>query len=121
MHEKRLFLAKIHFNMTLRISLILMLLVGKLSVAQDVYTSASIPGALIENADAVVRLDRTEIIISGRRTMKIRKHRIVTVLNEKGIDDANAGAYLDKSTDVNNIEALIYNASGQQIKKIKLK
>lgn len=121
MHEKRLFLAKIHFNMTLRIFLILMLSVGQLSVAQDVYTSASIPGALTENADAVVRLDRTEIIISGRRTMKIRKHRIVTVLNEKGIDDANAGAYLDKSTDVNNIEALIYNASGQQIKKIKRK
>ena len=107
--------------MVLRISLILMLLVAQLGIAQDSYTSASIPDDLTENADAVVRLDRTEITISGKRNMKIKKHRVVTVLNEKGIDDANAGAYFDKTTDVDNIEALIYNASGQLIKKLKRK
>lgn len=107
--------------MILRISLILMLLVGQLGKAQDSYTSASIPDPLTENANAVIRLDRTEIAISGRRNMKIKRHRVVTILNEKGIDDANAGAYFDKSTDVDNIEALIYNASGEQVKKFRRK
>lgn len=107
--------------MILRISLFLMLILQQNVMGQDNFLISAIPSGLTDNADAVVRLDHTDIEISGRESMKIKRHRVVTVLNEKGLGDANAYAYFDKTTDVNAIEAVIYNAYGLQVKKIKRK
>ena len=105
--------------MPLRVFLFLLLFLQQSAFSQDNLQIAVIPPDLADNADAVVRLDKTEIIISGRKSMKINTHRVVTVLNEKGLSDVQAHEYFDKSTNVNDIEAIVYNASGQQIKKIK--
>lgn len=84
-------------------------------------TVASIPPELKENADAVVRLDKQDIIISSRKSLSENKTRIVTVLNESGLGSIDAMEYFDKSTSVKSIEAIIYDQNGQQIKKIKRK
>lgn len=107
--------------MPLRIFLFLLLFLQQIAFSQDNLQIASIPQGLADNADAVVRLDKTEIIISGRKSMKIKTHRIVSVLNEKGLSDVQAREYFDKSTSINDIEAVVYNASGDQVKKIKRK
>lgn len=93
-----------------------------LSSAQKVeYTFATIADSLKENANAVVRFDQTDITILSQRSMNAKNHRVVTVLNEKGFDAIQASEYYDKSTSVKNIEAIIYDAFGKEIKRIKRK
>lgn len=107
--------------MFLRISLFLMLFLQLNAVAQESPTVSSIPKALTENANAVIRLDRTDITISSRRSMNVKTMRIVTILNENGLGYIDASEYYDKSTNIRDIKAVVYNANGGEIKKIKQK
>ena len=93
-----------------------------LSFAQKIeYTTTSISDSLKENADAVVRLDQMDITIESQRSMNIKTQRVVSVLNEKGLSDIDAYQNYDKTTSVKNIEAIVYDAFGKEIKKIKRK
>ncbi len=85
------------------------------------YSVLTIADSLKENANAVVRLDQTDIIIASQRSMNVKNHRIVTVLNEKGIRAINAVESYNKRSSVKNIEAIVYDAFGNEIKKIKRK
>jgi transglutaminase-like putative cysteine protease len=108
--------------MILRIYGVLMLILFQQNVvAQANLSVQSIPENLKENANAVVRLDQTEIFIESRKSMKVKTKRIVTVLNEQGLGSMNAGEYYGGSEKVKSIEAVIYNASGSEIKKLKKK
>lgn len=89
--------------------------------AQNNLSISTIPEGLKENANAVVRLEKTDIVISSRKSMVSNKTRIVSVLNQKGLDDIGAYEYFDNSTNIKTIEAIVYNAVGEQIKKIKRK
>ena len=80
-----------------------------------------IPDNLKENANAVVRLNQTDISILSQRKMNIKTKRIVTVLNGKGVAMINASEYYDKSTSVKNIEAVIFDAFGNEMKRVKRK
>ncbi|WP_428231478.1 DUF3857 domain-containing protein [Flavobacterium sp.] len=93
-----------------------------ISSAQKIeYAVAAIADSLKENANAVVRFDQTDITILSQRSMNTKNHRVVTVLNDKGFDAAQAYEYYDKSTSVKNIEAIVYDAFGKEIKRIKRK
>ncbi|RWX03718.1 DUF3857 domain-containing protein [Flavobacterium cerinum] len=107
--------------MILRILLFLAFIVQQGLIAQDNLAISSIPEVLKENSNAVIRLEKTDIVISSKKSMVINKTRIVSILNSKGLDDMGAYEYLDNSTTVRSIEALIYNAAGEQIKKLKRK
>ncbi|MWB93386.1 DUF3857 domain-containing protein [Flavobacterium sp. GA093] len=85
------------------------------------YSVLSIADSLKENANAVVRLNQVDITISSQRSMNTKNHRVVTVLNERGFDATEAFEFYDKSTSVKSIEAIIYDAFGREIKKIKRK
>ncbi|MRX68924.1 protein of unknown function [Flavobacterium resistens] len=85
------------------------------------YNVTSIPDSLKQNANAVVRLDQMDITIASQRSMIIKKQRIVTVLNEKGLGDIDAYEHYDKTTSINSIEAIVYDVAGNEIKKIKRK
>lgn len=98
----------------------LLLLSFYLSFSQD-YSYTSIPDELLTNADAVVRIDRMEVVVSAQDFMRITSKRVVTVLNENGDGDVHAYALYDKSDKVTDLEARIYNKFGEEIKKIKKK
>jgi hypothetical protein len=85
------------------------------------YPVAAITDSLKESANTVVRLDQTDITILSQRSMNTKTHRVVTVFNEKGFEDIDAYEFYDKSTSIKNIEAIIYDVSGKEIKKIKRK
>ncbi|TDW45842.1 uncharacterized protein DUF3858 [Flavobacterium sp. 270] len=92
------------------------------SVAQKgSYIVTSIADSLKENANAVVRLNQIDIAITSQRNMNIKTQRVVTVFNEKGLSDIDAYQYYDKSTSIKGIEAIAYDAFGNEIKKIKRK
>ncbi|MBS7231823.1 DUF3857 domain-containing protein [Flavobacterium psychroterrae] len=81
----------------------------------------AIADSLKENANSIVRFDQTDISILSQRSLNTKNHRVVTVLNEKGFDATQAYEYYDKSTSVKNIEAIVYDAFGKEIKRIKRK
>lgn len=91
------------------------------SAQKSEFPAITISDSLKQNANAVVRLDQTDITILSQRSMNTKNHRVVTVFNEKGFDDIDAYEFYDKSTSIKNIEAIIYDAFGKEIKKIKRK
>lgn len=107
--------------MILRIIFFLVLVFHQNLTAQQNLTISSIQEGLKENANAVIRLEKIDIVISSRKSMVINKTRIVSVLNQKGLSDIGADEYFNNSTTVKSIEAIVYNAAGEQIKKLKRK
>ncbi|OMQ12785.1 DUF3857 domain-containing protein [[Flexibacter] sp. ATCC 35103] len=91
------------------------------SAQKNEYAVTAIADSLKENANAVVRLDEIDITIQSQRNMNTKTHRVVTVLNEKGFDATRAYEFYDKSTSVKSIEAIVYDAFGKEIKRIKRK
>lgn len=92
------------------------------SSAQNIdYNTASITPELKENADAVVRLRQRDVNIMSRKLMTVVTKDVVTVINEKGQSHTGASEYFDNSTKIKSIEAIILDASGKEIKKIKRK
>jgi transglutaminase-like putative cysteine protease len=85
------------------------------------YATLSIPDSLKQNANAVVRLNQIEIVISSQRDMNIKNRRVITVLNEKGLNALEAYENYNKRTNVKNIAATVFDDSGIEIKKIKRK
>lgn len=92
-----------------------------LSAQKSEYTSLLIPDSLKQNANAVVRLDQIDILISSQRSMNIKNKRIVTVLNEKGQEAIDAYEYYDKRRTIVSIQAIVFDAFGNEVKKIKRK
>ena len=87
---------------------------------QEIYlTTLSIPAELKENANAIVRLNETIVSVESSTKLTNRVRRIVTVLNKQGNRDVDAQVYYDDDTDIQSIEAVIYDRFGKKIKKIK--
>jgi hypothetical protein len=101
---------------------LLFLFITLISSAQkSEYPVTTINDSLKENANAVVRLDQMDITIASQRSMNIKTRRVVSVLNEKGLGDIDAYQNYDKTTELKSVEAIVYDAFGNEIKKIKRK
>ena len=85
------------------------------------YLVSQITDSLLINANAVVRLNQLDITISSQRKMNIKIKRVVTVLNEKGQGAIDAVENYDRNRNIENIQATVYDAFGNEIKKIKRK
>lgn len=102
-------------------SVLLCLFYLQASSQKATYTVQSIPDSLRQNANAVVRLSQTDININSQRSFEIAEKRVVTVLNEQGQNAIGAVAYYNKRFSVNSIGAVVYDAFGNELKKIKRK
>jgi len=80
-------------------------------------SALTIPPALKENANAVVRDCVVDVTILSVDKMIVKEKRIVTVLNKLGNVDVKAFAYYDNDTKVTKISAIIYDVLGAKIKK----
>ncbi len=87
--------------------------------SEDVYNSQTIPQELKTKANAVIRLHDLNIQIESQDEMKIIEKRIVTVLNENGNSAVRAYSGYDKYNKIKRIEAKVFNAQGEEIKKIR--
>jgi hypothetical protein len=108
------------FQRLLSLYTLAFLLVSTLFFAQKSdYSALTIPDSLKQNANAVVRLNQTDVVIESQRSMNIKTKRVVAVLNEKGLEDVEAYHNYNKSWIVKNILATIYDALGREIKKVR--
>ncbi len=90
--------------------------------AQDVdFQSLFLDKTLTENADAVVRLDKTDITLNSHDNMTVSRRYVITVLRKAGNDAIVNYAYHDPKTKLRNLEVKVYNQSGKEIEKIKKK
>lgn len=103
------------------ISLVFLLTTTILYAQKSEYSTLSISDSLKENANAVVRLNQIDINIASQRSMNIKTKRVVTVFNEKGLTTINAIESYDKRTSIIAIEAIVLDANGKELKKIKRK
>lgn len=85
------------------------------------YSSAKIPDSLLQNANAVVRLDHIDILITSQRSMTIKNKRVVTVLNENGQNAVHLQEFYSRGTTVKMIQTTFLDAFGNIVKKIKKK
>lgn len=99
------------------------LIMGLLCVVGNAqqYSVDAIPENLKTHANAVIRLDKTIVEVESRDTKTTTVERVVTVLNESGEGDIGAVVHYDPSTKIKDLEAIILDASGNQIEKIKEK
>ncbi|MEN9908824.1 MAG: hypothetical protein RLZZ540_1973 [Bacteroidota bacterium] len=105
----------------LQFAIVLILFAFKLQAQKNEYPIALIADSLKENADAVVRLNQLDIIVSSQRSMNVKTKRIVTVFSENGLSAIDAFENYDKKTSVKNIEVKVIDGLGNEIKKIKRK
>jgi hypothetical protein len=87
-------------------------------VPKELYKSDGIPDSLKEDANSVVRYDREDVEVRGPGKAILKYHTIVTILNEKGDNEAEITLpYNKKFTTVSSFEMIIYDAGGVQLKK----
>jgi hypothetical protein len=105
-----------------KLAYILLLLVSIQGFSQkNLYSSLTIPDSLRQAANAVIRLNETNISIESQRELTIIQKRIVTVLNEKGNFAVEAYSGYDKYFKIKKIEAKVYDKTGNEIKKFRKK
>lgn len=88
--------------------------------SQDqLYSSLTIPDDLKRNANAIVRHSELEVVLESSNEMVVREKRIITVLNKQGDKTVDAYVHYDKNLKIKELQALVFNSFGSQIKKIK--
>jgi hypothetical protein len=96
-----------------------LLFLGNFSLQAQNYAVSLVPVELREKAHSVVRFYQTEFNVkdAGQATTKIMG--AVTVLDEKGGAQAAIVIPYNKFTRVNDIEAQLFDAKGEKIKRLK--
>ncbi|MFB6319103.1 DUF3857 domain-containing protein [Saccharicrinis sp. FJH54] len=100
---------------------LLAFLIPLINISADdfIYNSSTIPEKLRENADVVIRLSETECTIYSKSKVKVKYNRIVTILNQRGLDEANIMLPYSSVYKVSYPEGKIYKADGKKYKSIK--
>jgi hypothetical protein len=102
--------------------LLFLFVYSQLSFSQTVnYSTLVIDKNLTADANAVVRLDEMTVELASVKKMTIHLKRVVTVLNKRGNKHTHTMVGYNNSLKVEKVEAIIYDALGNEIEKIKEK
>lgn len=100
--------------------LLILVLFVEIAWASDLkYPAANIPVQLKKDADIVVRDYSTFLKIESENSAVLTVHITKTILTEEGREKAYLMVPYDKTQKVKIKKAIIYNALGEEIKKIK--
>ncbi|AXT51197.1 DUF3857 domain-containing protein [Aquimarina sp. BL5] len=80
-----------------------------------------IDSVLTKNANAIVRSEDIVITINSINSVTVKTKRVVTVLNKYGNPYADLSEYYDPEVKIKKVQAIVYNALGQEVKKIRRK
>ncbi len=87
--------------------------------AQKEYSILSIPKELATNANSVVLEELIEIDVTNIAKMKIKKRKVVAVLNKQGDNDVELYEFYSNNSRVKNVETRIYDAFGKETRHFK--
>ncbi|MFV8226155.1 DUF3857 domain-containing protein [Christiangramia aquimixticola] len=91
------------------------------SMRSQEYSVSQIDPELLVNADAVIRNSHRKTIIKDLDHVVTYVTRVVTILNEEGERHLDAYQYYGEGDRIKSQEALIFDAAGEEVKKIKKK
>jgi len=97
------------------------ILIAFFAFSQNNYSALTISPEHKTNSNAVIRSNITVVEIVSIDKINIKEHRIVTVLNKQGQAKVRGYVAYDDAITVKKLEAKIYDALGQEIKKIRKK
>jgi hypothetical protein len=112
-----------YFNRLLLSAAVLFVLTAKSysqdkNIPKDLYIASTIPDSLKEDANSVVRYSMEDDNFIGPGKAEEHFHTIVTILNEKGNDEAEKVLHYNRKYSlVNSFEMRVYGADGALIKK----
>lgn len=89
------------------------------SFAQNTWNVASIPAELKEKAHAVIRKSETIFTVKNLGEATEKNHRVITILDEQGLQYASMTLFYSKLEKVNNFEGVLYDSNGEKVKKVK--
>ncbi|MGZ3762472.1 MAG: DUF3857 domain-containing protein [Mucilaginibacter sp.] len=98
-------------------TLLLLLLSGAVSYAQQNYAVSLIPKELLPYASAVVRNEEVSTEVKGLDNTIYHVKTAITVLNKNGDDQARVVVFYNKSNIIRSIKGMIYDEFGKQIGK----
>ena len=87
----------------------------------EFYIKETIPDSLTKGADAVCRLDETEVEIKSPGKIIVRERHMYTILNDKAEDLAEYVTSYDKLSTINYVNGTLYNANGKEVRHFKKK
>lgn len=99
--------------------ILIILSTAHLSSQENLYSYSTIPEKLKQNANVVVRMHQVDISVNSINNMDVSEKRIVTVLNKQGNDNIGAFVHYDKNVKIKDLEVLVFNQLGNEIKRIK--
>ncbi len=99
--------------------LLLVIMTNRTWSADLKYPVSAIPEELKENVNVVVREDHMVYIIYSKHRALSRIQFVVTILNDKGNDYARKTVYYNNLSKVTDMNAVVYDATGKQIKKLR--
>jgi len=86
----------------------------------SLYTASAIPDSMKKDANAVIRMSKTDVQVRSSSKVTIKKHQIVTILNDKAEDDATLVLNYDKKfLSVSDPEMIVYDAEGKLLKRYR--
>lgn len=101
--------------------LLMLFLSGKLMAAEIKYRVADIPANLIDGADVVKRMEKSEFTIKSTGYTIWKRKYALTILNDQGDDFSSLVVYYDQLRKVTSIEGALYDANGALVKTLKSK
>ena len=102
-------------------SICAILVLSSIYSQEDRYQALALDPILTKNANAVVRLDDMRIDVTSHKSLTYNVKQVVTVLNKLGDSYARTQLYYDKEKKIKNINVLVYDQLGKEIKHIKRK
>ena len=97
---------------------LLFISLGFLSAQPNDLSFTEIPESLLANANDVVRYEHTEIHIQDYDHLRVKYHKITTLINEQSNEDGLVIHY-NSFKKVSKIKAKIYDALGELIREIE--
>ncbi len=89
-----------------------------LTIAQN-YPVAAIADSLKQNAHSVVRLYEEIFTVAETGYALHKVHSVTTVLDSRGQNNATVSVFHDKHVKIIDMEAVVYDATGKQVKRMK--
>ncbi|RFM26535.1 DUF3857 domain-containing protein [Deminuibacter soli] len=101
--------------------LLFLLLVVPFYLQAQQYNISLIPDSLTKNANAVVRMDETSVVIKSSGHAVVTHKYAVTILNEEGNRFAVYSNDYDKLHSLRDISGHLFDANGKQLRSVKSK
>jgi hypothetical protein len=87
--------------------------------AKDIGFSFEYPDSLKKNADVVYLFHHTVYTRTSNANLKEHIHFALTILSDRGDENADFVLSYDQFSTIGNIECIIYNEAGEKVRKIK--